>query len=549
MTKRTRETLRTIAPTAAVIAAAVLCRVCALYLPDGFFNKLANFLRVFLYLGLFAVWGVSVRRRVVQAQVRRYLTAVALLMILWLTIREFKWHLIVDPTAIRWLWYAYYIPMLLIPLLSLLVSMSLGRPEQYRLPRAAALLYVPTAAFVLLVLTNDLHQAVFSFPPDAVWTELNAVYGTAWYLLAVWGVGCALAAFAVMLIRARGTRRWLPALPFAAAVVYLTLYALQTPLVRAIAADLAVAFCLLFTWFFESCIRCGLIQSNIRYFDLFRASMDIDAQITDRDYNVRYAALCSAPVPKDVMRRAEQEPVILPEGKRVYNLPVSGGHAVWTEDVSELLSLRETLEDRREELTERNALLQYEYEREREHAVVAEQNRLYDLLQSMTQTQLDRIERLTAAYGETSDDAEKRRILAQIAVLGSYIKRRKDFVLTVDATPTVPESKLTSALDESFRALALLGVRGGFFVRTGREFLPGALLERAYDFFEDVTESVLDSAQYISVRVCPIGGALRVSVLTDGGGELPPRKYPAAKRVEEEDGASFLLPLEGGDAP
>ena len=60
--------------------------------------------------------------------------------------------------------------MLFIPLLTVFVALSLGKPERFRLPSRTALLYIPTAALLLLVLTNDLHQLEFVFPPDAaVW--------------------------------------------------------------------------------------------------------------------------------------------------------------------------------------------------------------------------------------------------------------------------------------------------------------------------------------------------------------------------------------------
>ena len=55
-------------------------------------------------------------------------------------------------------------PMLFIPMLSVFVSQSLGKDEAFRLPRWTKLLYIPTLLLLLLVLTNDLHRQVFSFP-------------------------------------------------------------------------------------------------------------------------------------------------------------------------------------------------------------------------------------------------------------------------------------------------------------------------------------------------------------------------------------------------
>lgn len=83
-----------------------------------------------------------------------------------------KYFFVTDPDVVRWLWYLYYLPMLVIPLLAVFVAASLGRSERYRLPRWTRLLYLPVGALVALVLTNDFHQLVFVFPPEAaVWRD------------------------------------------------------------------------------------------------------------------------------------------------------------------------------------------------------------------------------------------------------------------------------------------------------------------------------------------------------------------------------------------
>ena len=549
MTERSKRILRGVLPPLAVIAAALLLRGAAYSVESVFLGQLANAGRIFLYLGLFAVWGVSVYRRVVQLQVRRYLVAVSVLMVLWLTLREFRWHYVLGALPLRRLWYAYYIFTLLIPLLALFVSLSLGKPAVYRLPRRAALLYIPVLSLIALVQTNDLHRLVFRFPADAaLWTEWDYSYGPGYYCALACGVLCALAAFAVMLTRCRlprtGTFLWLPLLPFGAAVVYVVLYAMRLPFVRHVLDDVTVMECLLFAAFFECCIRCGLIQSNTRYHDLFSASEGITALITDRDYRVRYASAGAAEVPREEMERAEAGPLILPGGLRLNNMPVNGGHAVWTEDISELLARREELETVREELIDRNEIVRMEYASEKERLTVEEQNRLYDLLQRNTQVQLDKARLFAAAYEREKEPQAKRVLLAKIVVLGCYIKRRKDMTLSLVSAPILPPGTLEGALGESFASLEKLSIRGGYYVDKRAERLPGALLARAYDFFEDVLERVMDAARFLHVRVGLPGGTLRCAVGADAGGDAAPllEKYPALRvNYDEDGGAEFIL--------
>ena len=91
-------------------------------------------LRSGIYIFLLCAWCHSVRFRIVQTQVRRYLLSISMLMVLWLLLRSIKFS-IENTDAERWLWYFYYFPMLFIPMLSVFVSRSLGKGEDFRLPR------------------------------------------------------------------------------------------------------------------------------------------------------------------------------------------------------------------------------------------------------------------------------------------------------------------------------------------------------------------------------------------------------------------------------
>lgn len=535
----------------AVIAAAAIRQIG--YHVNEQLNLFCIILRTSVYIGLFAAWGISVSNRIIQPQVRRYLVAISLLMGFWIAIRGIKYSLDACAWLMRYLWYLYYLPMLFIPLLALFVAAALGKSDHLRLSRWMNFLYIPTAVLLLFVLTNDLHQLVFRFPEDAVVWMDDYRYGIVYFFAIGWMVLCASTALVIMLVKCRvpHSRKVLvlPFVPVIMALLYGVCYIFRAPWLRVIAGDMTVVFCLLFAAALESCIQCGLIQSNTRYEELFSQAADIPAQITDNDYSVRYASKDAQQVPVEQMRAAEKEPIMLSDGKRLHNMPIHGGHAIWTEDMSELLSLREKLEDMQEELADRNGLLRLEFEREKEHKVVEEQNRLYDLLQQSTQTQIDKISRLVSRYQNTTDPDEKKRNLSQIAVLGSFIKRRKDMILCIDSTPTLPESKLSGALGESYRSLSLMNVQGRYLVDTGKEYQPGETLALAYDFFEDTVEATLDSLRSIDVRVTSVKGKPRISIFADGDGDFSDlqQKYPSASIFKDTDGTELLLPLEGGE--
>ena len=536
-----------------VIALAVLCHGISYNISTAFVARILDFTRTFLYIGLFSVWGFSISKRVVQKQAKALLISVAALEVFWLVMRELKYRFVSSPDLLRHLWYEYYVPVLLIPLLALFVSMLLSKPEGYRLPRKAFPFAVPTLALIVLVLTNDFHQLAFRFPENAsVWTEREYSYGIVYFSAVVWAVLCSLISFVIMLSKSRLEKNRkafpLPLIPILAAVIYIILYILRVGFVLRMLGDVAVFFCLVFTGYFESCIQSGLIQSNTRYFNLFSSIEEVSISITDDEYNQKYASKKAEKISVSNMKKAEGAPIILDNKKRLHNMKIAGGHAIWSEDISEILALSQALTETKEELEERNALLNIEYEKEKEHKTTLEQNRLYDLLQAKTQPQLNKINALMQQYRQTENFEKKQIILGKIVVLGTYIKRRKDFVLSMEYASEFPELMLSSALGESFRALGALDIKGSYLVCTNRELICAKTLSLAYDLFEDIVETLLDKANYINFQLCEIGSALRLSIITDcaqADASLL-EKYPKM-RLENEGFLHFLLELEGGE--
>ncbi len=101
---------------------------------------LFSYLRSFIYIGLFAAWGLSVRQRIVQKQVCRFMTVTAVLLIIWMVVRSAKYFIFWQPDAVRYLWYLFYLPMLFVPMLALLIAMSLGKPDEYKFPKGMSIL-------------------------------------------------------------------------------------------------------------------------------------------------------------------------------------------------------------------------------------------------------------------------------------------------------------------------------------------------------------------------------------------------------------------------
>ena len=520
-----------------------------------FYPTLFSYLRSFIYIGMFAAWGISVRQRIVQKQVRRYLTGVSLLLILWFTLRSAKYFIFWQPNVIRYLWYLYYLPMLFIPTLALLIAMSLGKPDKYKLPKSVLLLFAVSGALLILVLTNDLHQLVFSFSKNAdIWSDESYGYCVCYFAVIGWQVLCAAAALVVMLFKCRLKNRklrFLPVIPLIVSLNYLVLNYIGIPWQKELFGDVTAFQSLMYMLCFEACIACGYIHSNSRYADLFASSVGTSAQITDMSFNVRYAAMDTKPISREKMMHAIQSPVTLADGLNLHTMPIGGGYAVWTEDVSALLEARENFEGLAEELAERNEILRYEYKREARRRRVEEQNRLYDLLRCTTQAQINRISTLTKEYQKINktEPTRAKTLLAEIAVLCSYIKRRKHLTLLADRDCSVAIAELVGAFTESLQALKLLNVRTTFFADSRLSVLPGKSAAEIFDFYEQVIESDLENISSIQVSLAYVEG-LRLSVNICCKADLSFLAFKGNIRYETDDdeGYQHLVFLLEGDA-
>ena len=131
-----------------------------------------------VYFGLIIAWGISIKRRIIQKQTLKFLMAIVVLVLFWFMVRTIKFSYTEEASAMeRWCWYSYYIPMLLIPSMSIFVSLSLGKSENFKLPKWTGLIYIPAIILIAFVLTNDFHQLVFIFPKGHLWTSSDYKYG------------------------------------------------------------------------------------------------------------------------------------------------------------------------------------------------------------------------------------------------------------------------------------------------------------------------------------------------------------------------------------
>lgn len=528
---------------------AYLCRMC-----DFEFEifQLAGYLRTYIYITIFYLWGRSIKRRIIQKQVQHYLISIAGLMIFWIMIRTIKYFIADNINVSRYLWYMYYIPLLGIPFLGLLTAMSLGKAEDYKLPEWTRVLYIPTIIAIVFVLTNDFHQKMFAFPENgSVWSDSKYSYATGYGVVMIWCIGCAISALVIIVIRSRvpNTRKimWRPILPLVILFVYMGLYISEVNGLRIVLGDMTVFCCLFFTAIFESCIQCGLIQSNSRYDKLFEIST-IEAKIVDSEGNVCYKSDNNMHYNynndnidlKDLLNTNE---VITDSGIRYSKALIKGGYVIWREDIKKLIDLKDILAKNRDELRSNKKALQDGYYVNKRLKELTEHNRLYNIAHNQVKKQLDKISDLINEYCNiisedkiqdgTSEikslennkkksntieisakaDAEKK-ILGQMMVLGAYVKRRCNLLLLADKNENIPAKELELCFQESARNLSMCGIECSVADRIKCE-IPAAVGGQIYDIFEEIVEKTLNSLETITVWIDKNDDKIIMNIILD----------------------------------
>lgn len=489
---------------ALLIVLAVLCRMLG---KSGFYPFSTGLIRSGIYIFLFIAWGASLGRRIIQGQLRGYMIGIAGSMTFWFLVRTLKYHFIpaeTMPTATRLAWYAYYIPMLMIPMLSLFAAVSLGKPEQYRLPRVLHLLWIPTSLLLLTVLSNDLHRTVFTFPQEyPIWSDDHYSYGPMYAAVMLWILFCAALALGIVIFKCRIPHSkkilWLPLIVFCLLITYSVLCVTAWSVIKPFLGDLTATSCVLITVIFESCIQCGLIQSNSHYTELFMAST-VAAQITDQEYRVFVSSDAAQPVSAEQLCKAQTAPVMLSGDRRFSCTPICGGYIFWQEDVSELVAVLKALADTRDELQGYSHLLDEENRQKKRRRELEERKRLFAAVQCKVLRQVKLMEELHGRLQNTEDIAEAKMLHGKITIIGAYLKRRSNLIFLADQTGRVEAREMFLCLNESVSNLRLAGVSCAvqFDLEGSMEGEAAGIL---YDFFEAVTEAVYEKLPGMNVAV------------------------------------------------
>ena len=483
-------------------------------------------LNTIMFIGITVTWIITVQRRVTDRKLRRYLVFGGTAIIALFIMRLIRWILfsrifVVD----RYFWYAYYIPTTILPFLSLLLALNVGREAEIRSKKTEKTLIAIWICLIVMILTNDLHNFVFKIGGYYDGT-LNYKYNYGYYIVIAWCVLLTAVSFVTLIIRSRTSvskeLALIPAYISMFFVTFLLIYIIRggkspTILGRKL-YNFQEIYALVYIGLWEASLRIGLIPSNSDYDDIFGLST-INAAIAGMEGKIKYRSNLAEEITEDEIARAENgEEVFLDENRviRVQSIPV--GKVAWVEDHTTINELNAGLKDALDRISEENNLLEMENEIKGQKASIEVRNKLYDKISFRTQWQLKKIEEILEKVelsGEDPDEAIK-----LCSVFGAYAKRQANLSIMAEHFKYLKLEELRYAIRESLENIRLLGVDANVSgIKADTEF-EGELLIFAYEFFETTIEAALPDVETISCILLGEDG-LRLEILMDTPFEIP----------------------------
>lgn len=444
----------------------------------------------------FSIWGVLVYLRCLDYVLRRRLVAVATICALWMIEVILKYKSF-TPFYATVLWYLYYVPMTLVPLLYQLCGLRLAGLEQHRAGRRyRTALWVAAILLIGFVLTNDFHQQVFHFDRSSDTWSNDYTYGWGYFAVLIW-TAFNFVAFFILVGRSASFRiqrfSGTAALVLLGGAFFAISYALRVP--WAWKLNFSLVYCVLCVVTLEICLDCGVIPSYHDIAGIFD-TLPLDLKVLTRDLQEVYATPVSKQIPAGVREELRAQELghshafaVVSNPDVMYrSFPLLGGSALLAQDVSEVNELNRELAHRRMELQRQNELLTADYDLKAHLAdQEAEALLVKDVDQALARA-LGEMYGLLSSLPPLTDEAsshERYRMLQCAKMFVAYCKRKGSLTLAQHGESGFDRDRIQLIANEMASDLRTIDVDCASIIAIRRPMhasAVSALYDCVYDF-------------------------------------------------------------------
>ena len=444
----------------------------------------------------FSIWGVLVYLRCLDYVLRRRLVAIATICALWMIEVILKYKSF-TPFYATILWYLYYVPMTLVPLLYQLCGLRLAGLEQHRAGRRyRTALWIAAILLIGFVLTNDFHRQVFHFDRSSDTWSNDYTYGWGYFAVLIW-TAFNFVAFFILVGRSASFRiqrfSGTAALVLLGGAFFAISYALRVP--WAWKLNFSLVYCVLCVVTLEICLDCGVIPSYHDIAGIFD-TLPLDLKVLTRDLQEVYATPVSKSIPAGVREELRAQELghshafaVVSNPDVMYrSFPLLGGSALLAQDVSEVNELNRELAHRRMELQRQNELLTADYDLKAHLAdQEAEALLVKDVDQALARA-LGEMYGLLSSLPPLTDEAsshERYRMLQCAKMFVAYCKRKGSLTLAQHGESGFDRDRIQLIANEMASDLRTIDVDCASIIAIRRPMhasAVSALYDCVYDF-------------------------------------------------------------------
>ena len=374
------------------------------------------------------LWGITMVYRVQFPRQRSIVTLLFVLCFLWVLLRFVKWLPSYIPLA-KYSDYLYYLPMTLTPVVFLALCVETFVPNLRFKKPLYVILGVLVAFFVIMALTNDLHELVyknyrFGYDENGVQVArlISYSYNTVHYFAMGFIAVCTLSALAIAFAKSRAQLSFKSIIPislwFSLAVVYFTLYAVGIKFLHEalFLKDFAFMSALFLQGAIEIMLDIGLVQNNGRYVSHFRKSA-LPMCIYDENGKILYHS-----EKFDEIRYFSNDPNF-----RYTSEPIGKYLLVVEADLTEILTLKDKIRQENIELEETNKLLKNMIDVAADKTSIEFRLSLMSEIEESIGKSLEELQSMVATLPDEIDDKNAlvtKQTLGKIALCLGYMKQK-----------------------------------------------------------------------------------------------------------------------------
>ncbi len=395
--------------------------LCFKYKSDSGLSGNYYYLISYASLFIFAIWYALTLYRLYDGKIKFLTLIIFCLGIFWLLDNLMMW-LSESVTFSRYCWYLYYLPIIFIPYFFFILC---SENFIFRKRISKIFIYIILGLFsafsLFVVLTNDLHQQVYSF--EKLSDYRNYVHQPMFYVIVGYSLMVLTASIIIFIFsttrRNSFTQLFFPFIIFLGLLGYSFLYIFGYDFIKnnMFLSDIALVYNLLFVILFELLLNSGLIQNNGQYISRFNeCSLPlkiVDTEGEDLFVNDGFSQ-------NNYLNKTTEDLVYIEK-------EIAGGKVIVQEDLSKIKNLNAKLNKQISSLIKGNEILRNRKDVQEEKSRLNVRNELYNEIETVISKKSKEIDMLVSLLPDEINNSNKKfaiKVLGKIRLRIGYLKQK-----------------------------------------------------------------------------------------------------------------------------